>query len=108
MNKKGYVYFVTNKSNRVLYTGVTNSLIRRTSEHGGHRGSAFTSKYNCEKLVYFEVFPDIEQAIRREKQLKHFKREWKDELVHAVNPEWRDLTEGLAGDPEEMPGQGRA
>lgn len=108
MKKKGYVYFVTNKSNRVLYTGVTNSLIRRSSEHGEHRGSSFTIRYNCDKLVYFEVFPDIEQAIKREKQLKHFKREWKDQLVRTVNPEWRDLTEGLVADPEEMPGQSRA
>ena len=106
--KKAYIYFVTNKSNRVLYAGVTNSLIRRSSEHGNHRGSVFTSKYNCSKLVYFEVFPDIEQAIEREKQLKHFKREWKDQLVRSVNPEWRDLAEGLAGDPDEMPGQSRA
>lgn len=106
MEKKGYIYFVTNWSNKVLYTGVTNSLVRRSSEHGEHRGSAFTYKYNCCKLVYYEVFPDIEQAIKREKQLKHFKREWKDELVNKVNPEWLDLTEGLVADPEGMPGQG--
>ena len=107
MKKKGYIYFVTNKSNKVLYVGVTNSLVRRTSEHGEHRESSFTVKYNCTKLVYFEVFPDIEQAIQREKQLKHFKREWKDQLVNAVNPTWRDLAEGLIDDPDEMPGQSR-
>jgi putative endonuclease len=50
-------------------------------------------------LVYYEVFPDIEQAIVREKQIKHFKREWKDALVNGVNPEWRDLGRELAGDP---------
>ena len=108
MKTKGYIYFVTNKSNRVLYTGVTNSLMRRSSEHGEHRGSSFTSKYKCDKLVYFEVFPDMEQAIKREKQLKHFKREWKDQLVQEVNPEWRDLAVGMMGDPEEMPGRSRA
>ena len=108
MEKGGYVYFITNKSNRVLYVGVTNNLSRRIGEHAEGRGSAFTNKYNCTKLVYFEVFPDIEQAIEREKQLKHFKREWKDQLVRSVNPEWRDLAEGLAGDPDEMPGQSRA
>ena len=105
MEKKGYIYFVTNKSNRVLYTGVTNSLVRRSSEHGEHCGSAFTFRYNCSKLVYYEVFPDMEQAIAREKQLKHFKREWKDQLVNAVNPGWGDLAEGLVADPDEMPDQ---
>ena len=96
---------MTNKTNRVLYTGVTNSLVRRSSEHGNHQGSMFTQKYNCGKLVYFEVFPDIEQAIKREKQLKHFKREWKNQLVDSINPDWRDLMEGMVTDPEEMPGQ---
>ena len=105
MTKKGYVYFVTNKTNQVLYIGVTNSLVRRISEHVDHRGSSFTVKYNCTKLVYFEVFPDIEQAIHREKQLKHFKRDWKNQLVSAINPQWLDLAEGLIGDPDEMPGQ---
>ena len=105
MKAKGYVYFITNKTNSVLYTGVTNSIVRRMTEHGEHRGSSFTAKYNCTKLVYFEVFPDIEQAIQREKQLKHFKREWKDQLITAMNPHWLDLAEGLVADPEEMPGQ---
>ena len=103
MKKKGYIYFVTNKYNSVVYTGVTNSLVRRSAEHGEHSGAEFTKKYNCDKLVYYEVFPDIEQAIAREKQLKHFKREWKDQLVNAVNPEWRDLSEGLVIDPEDAP-----
>ena len=96
---------MTNKTNRVLYTGVTNSLVRRSSEHSEHQGSSFTDRYNCSKLVYFEVLPDIEQAIKREKQLKHFKREWKDQLVNSINPEWRDLMDGMVGDPEEMPDQ---
>lgn len=104
MGKKGYIYFVTNRYNTVLYTGVTNSLVRRSAEHGEHQGSDFTQRYNCGKLVYFEVFPDIDQAITREKQLKHFKREWKDQLVNVVNPEWRDLRDGMVADPEERPG----
>ena len=79
--------------------------MRRSSEHAERRGATFTDRYNCDKLVYFEVFPDIEQAITREKQLKHFKREWKDQLVNAINPEWRDLMDGMVGDPEEMPDQ---
>lgn len=105
MNKKGYIYFVTNKTNNVLYIGVTNSLVRRASEHEAHCGSTFTAKYNCTKLVYYEVFPDIEQAIKREKQLKHFKREWKNQLVNSINPGWEDLAVGMIADPEEMPGQ---
>ncbi|MBQ9185304.1 MAG: GIY-YIG nuclease family protein [Bacteroidales bacterium] len=66
---------------------------RGAKEHYEGLGSAFTSKYNCNKLVYFEIFPDIEQAIARERQLKHFKREWKDQLVEKMNPEWKDLGE---------------
>lgn len=88
---------MTNKSNRVLYVGVTNNLSRRIGEHAEGRGAAFTNKYNCTKLVYFEVFPDIEQAIVREKQIKHYKREWKDALVNKMNPEWRDLATDIAG-----------
>ena len=99
MDHKGYIYFMTNASNKVLYIGVTNSLKRRISEHAEGHGSAFTSKYNCSKLVYYETFPDIEQAIAREKQLKHFKRAWKDELVNALNPTWNDLGLSLIADP---------
>ncbi len=99
MERKGYVYFMTNTSNKVLYVGVTDSLKRRALEHAEGGGSFFTHKYHCTKLVYFETFPDIEQAIAREKQIKHYKREWKDELVNGVNPEWKDLGKGLATDP---------
>lgn len=90
---------MTNSNNKVLYIGVTNSLKRRISEHASGGGSLFTSKYNCKKLVYYETFPDIEQAILREKQLKHYKRSWKEELVNGLNPEWKDLGIGLASDP---------
>lgn len=99
METKGYIYFMTNFSNTVLYIGVTNSLTRRISEHSSGMGSSFTHKYNCTKLVYYERFPDIEQAIAREKQLKHYKREWKDALVNSVNPDWRDLAHELISDP---------
>lgn len=102
MEKGGYIYFMTNQSNKVLYVGVTNSLSRRVAEHAAGRGSTFTQKYNCHKLVYFEEFPDIEQAIAREKQIKHFKREWKDELVNRTNPEWRDLTTEVYANPAVM------
>ena len=100
MEHKGYVYFMTTSSNKVLYVGVTNSLKRRVTEHSEGTGSEFTSKYNCNKLVYFESFPDIEQAIVREKQIKHFKREWKNQLVEAINPEWLDLKHDIVLDPD--------
>lgn len=97
---KGYIYFITNPTNKVLYIGVTNSLIRRIDEHKSGGGSVFTAKYNCKKLVYYEVYPDIEQAIERETRLKRYKREWKDNLVNKVNPNWEDLYRNLASDPD--------
>ena len=97
---KSYIYFVTTTNNKVLYTGVTESLIRRIAEHKEGSGSQFTAKYRCHKLVYYECFSDIEQAIEREKRLKHFKREWKDNLVNQINPEWRDLYGELVLDPD--------
>ena len=100
MEHKGYVYFMTTSSNKVLYVGVTNSLKRRATEHAEGIGSEFTSKYTCNKLVYFESFPDIEQAIVREKQIKHFKREWKNQLVETINPEWLDLKQDIVIDPD--------
>ena len=100
MQKKGYIYFMTNQTNKVLYTGVTNSLKRRAREHFEGHGSVFTSKYNCNKLVYFEQLPSIEQAIAREKQLKHFKREWKNQLVDTLNPQWEDLSHSIIDDPD--------
>lgn len=99
MDKKGYIYFTTNTSDKVLYVGVTNSLKRRLSEHKEGNGSIFTCKYNCSKLVYYEEFDSIEQAIIREKQIKHFKRAWKNELVNSVNPSWEDLGKLLVEDP---------
>lgn len=100
MEGKGYIYFMTNKTNNVLYIGVTNSLKRRIAEHSEGRGSVFTSKYNCSKLVYFEIFPTIKQAVTRERQLKHFKREWKNQLVETINPKWQDLSESVIADAD--------
>ena len=91
---------MTNATDSVIYIGVTNSLKRRINEHARGEGSVFAHRYNCTKLVYFESFPDIEQAISREKQLKHYKRAWKDELVGSVNPKWRDLTPDIVLDPD--------
>ena len=90
---------MTNTSDKVLYVGVTNSLKRRLSEHKEGNGSIFTSKYNCSKLVYYEEFDSVEEAIIREKQIKHFKRAWKNDLVNSVNPSWEDLGKLLVEDP---------
>ncbi len=84
---------MSNRSNRVLYVGVTNDVVRRAVEHKTHAVSGFTDRYNCEKLVYFEEFTDIKDAIAREKQFKNWKRAWKNEIISNFNPDWRDLME---------------
>ena len=86
-----YVYIVTNSANTVLYTGVTNHVARRIFEHKMHYGSQFTSKYNINKLVYFEIFTDIKEAIKREKQIKAGSRRKKVELIQSMNPKYEDL-----------------
>ena|ERR1035437_2105509 len=92
MNRTGFVYFMSNAYNNVLYIGVTNNLIRRIAEHKAKINKGFTYKYNCDKLVYYEEFDLIVEAIAREKQLKNWKREWKNELVNTKNPDWKDLS----------------
>jgi putative endonuclease len=86
-----YIYIMTNKNNTVLYTGVTNDLRRRIYEHKNKLRKGFTKKFNIDKLVYFEHFPDIQLAIRREKQIKGGSRAKKIELIESDNPEWKDL-----------------
>ena len=88
-----YVYILCNWNNKVMYIGVTNNLERRIYEHKNKLIEGFTSKYNINKLVYFEETSDIKAAIAREKQLKGLKRDKKNELVEAMNPEWIDLSE---------------
>ena len=89
--KKSYVYLLTNKNNTVLYTGVTSNLLKRISEHKTKVRKSFTKKYQCNKLVYFEEFTDINQAILREKQLKSGSRKRKNDLINIDNPESKDL-----------------
>ncbi len=89
--KQYYVYIMTNKANMVLYTGVTNDLKRRVYDHKEKLFDGFTKKYNVVKLVYYEVFKTIESAIKREKQIKRWRREWKTKLIEKVNPKWEDL-----------------
>jgi putative endonuclease len=86
-----YVYFLTNKYNNVLYIGVTNNLKRRIAEHKNKVFKGFTRDYNVTKLVYYEVFTDINLAIAREKQLKGWLRSKKNALVEKVNPKWEEL-----------------
>ena len=85
-----------NKSDGVLYTGVTSDLVKRVFEHKSKVIKGFTQKYNVDKLGYYEVFEDIEQAILREKQIKAGSRKKKIELIESINPEWRDLYEDIS------------
>ena len=96
MGRGGYIYILTNNYNKVLYTGVTSNLKARIYEHKQnlYKGS-FTSKYNVHKLVYFEGFISIEEAIIREKQIKSGSRKKKIELIDSINPEWKDLYEEI-------------
>ena len=95
MSKQYYVYIMTNVRNTVLYAGVTNDLIRRVYEHKERLVDGFTKKYNIAKLVYYEVFEDIENAILREKQIKAGSRQKKVQLINSINREWRDLYDEL-------------
>ena len=95
MRTESYVYLLANKHNNVLYTGVTNDLIRRVYEHKNKLVAGFTQKYNVDRLVYFEVCSGIVVAIEREKQIKGWSRKKKQDLVNTLNPEWDDLYRSL-------------
>ena len=97
---QGFIYMLTNKYNNVLYIGVTRNLQRRIAEHKLHINQGFSAKYNTDKLVYYEVYDRLDVAIRREKQLKNWKREWKDKLINDFNPAWKDLAEEIGCDAE--------
>ena len=92
--KQYFVYMITNKYNTVVYIGVTNDLERRVYEHKHKISKGFTSKYNCNKLVWYEESNDIDFAISREKQLKNWHRNWKNDLINKNNPAWKDLSDG--------------
>ena len=87
-----YVYLLTNKHQTVLYAGVTNDLGRRMWEHKNRVVPGFTSRYNIDRLMYFEVFRDVTDAIAREKQIKGWTRAKKIALLESANPTWRDLS----------------
>jgi putative endonuclease len=92
MKYGGFVYIITNFHNTVLYVGVTSDLRTRIAEHKNKEyKNSFSAKYNCDKLVWYESFERIEEAIAREKQLKAGNRKRKEDLIHSINPHWNDL-----------------
>jgi putative endonuclease len=100
MEETAYIYFLVNKHNTVLYLGVTNHLVRRIAEYKAKFNKGFAYKYNCDKLVYYESFGFMMDAIIREKQLKNWKREWKNKLINEMNPTWKDLSEDIGVNEE--------
>ena len=93
--KSYYVYFMTNRSRVVLYTGVTNDLVRRVWEHQNDAVKGYTKKYKVHILVYHETFEDVRDAITREKEIKGWVRRKKNALVETLNPKWIDLSPTL-------------
>ena len=97
MEKGGAVYILTNQTNTTLYIGVTSDLYSRIVEHREKKyPRSFTARYNLNKLVYYEGYHSIEEAIAREKQLKAGARKKKEDLIHSMNPEWKDLFEEIS------------
>ncbi len=92
-----FVYILASQINGTIYIGITNDLQRRIWEHKQGKIRGFTQKYGVDKLVYFEEFGEVDEAIQREKRLKKWKRAWKIRLIHAENPSWRDLSLELFG-----------
>ena len=95
MNKVYAVYISTNSNDKVMYVGVTSNLQKRIYEHKNKLIEGFTKKYNISKLVYFELFNDIEKAILREKEIKKWRREKKNNLVETQNSKWLDLSDQI-------------
>jgi len=89
--KKYFVYLLASKKNGTLYTGITNNLRRRIAEHKEKRTPGFTQKYNVTRLVYFEEFADVRDAIEREKRIKGWLRSKKTALIETVNPKWEEI-----------------
>ena len=93
--KKFYVYILTNINKTVLYTGFTDDIIRRIQEHKDKKYEGFTKFYNVNRLLYFETYFTVEDAMKREKQLKKWNRSWKNNLIDKLNPDWKDLSENF-------------
>jgi putative endonuclease len=95
MQKEFFVYILSNKTNSVLYTGFTGNLVARVGQHKEKKEPSFTRRYKVTKLVYFESFPNANDAIVREKQIKAGSRQKKIDLINGMNPDWHDLFEDL-------------
>jgi putative endonuclease len=95
MDKQCYVYILASRRNGTLYVGVTSDLLKRVWEHKNKLVKGFTQEYGVDKLVYYEVHSDVENAITREKQMKKWNRAWKLRLIEEKNPEWKDLFEEI-------------
>src|ERR1700730_2619659 len=93
--RRGYVHILASGKNGTFYIGVTNNLSLRVWTHKEGRASAFTKRYGVSRLVWYEEYPTVPQAIQRETSLKRWKREWKIALIEQVNPAWEDLSAGL-------------
>jgi len=93
---EGWVYFVTNRPNGILYTGATDNLVRRAWEHREGVIGGFTKRYGLKRLVYYEHFDDVRDARQREQNIKHYPRAWKVRLILLNNPAWEDLYDHLA------------
>ncbi|MBT5105786.1 MAG: GIY-YIG nuclease family protein [Porticoccaceae bacterium] len=91
MEKQYAVYILTNRSNKVMYVGVTSNLERRLAQHKDKSVSGFTAKYRVDRLVYYELTNDVLSAIAREKEVKKWRREKKNRLVESINPQWIEL-----------------
>ena len=90
-----YVYILSNWNNKVIYVGMTNNLERRIYEHKNKLIEGFTKRYNISKLVYYETMTDVNDAIRREKEIKKWRREKKNLLIESINAGWKDLSEDV-------------
>ena len=97
MEKKAYVYFLSNKKNGTIYIGATTNLISRIHAHKNKAVEGFASKYDLRLLVYYEVYEDLDSAFKREMHLKNWNRAWKIKLIGGFNPEWKDLYASILG-----------
>jgi putative endonuclease len=97
MERRFYVYILASRYRGTLYVGVTNDLSRRVEQHKGDVVPGFTKSYGVHRLIYYEEFASILEARARERVLKRWRRDWKFALIEKVNPNWRDLTDGLIG-----------
>ena len=97
MDQQPATYILASRRNGTLYVGVTSDLVRRVWQHRNHEVEGFTARYNVHRLVWFEIHPDMETAISREKQIKAGSRKRKIALIETENPRWRDLYDGICG-----------